>query len=537
MAEQLGQNKPSKRQRLHEIFTIIRKYDIHRGFTPQKFRKMLEELGPTFVKVGQILSMRSELLPEAYCQELMKLRSDVYPMPYELVCKTLQQEYGHKLDEIFSEIDEKPLGSASIAQVHRARLVSGEEVAIKVQRPGVQETMAQDIDIIRHVVRHLSVFIKGEQMVDLRDVVEELWQTFREETNFLTEAHNLQEFGENNQNCVYVKVPKAYPKLCTEHIVVMEYVKGIVISDTAQLVEQGYDLQEIGTKLVDNYAQQVLDDGFFHADPHPGNILIAGGKIVFLDLGMMGRLSSRNKEILRSMMLAVATHDIAALKDGLLQFNIADNAQDIDHTQLLDDVDMIVKTYGSCDLEDLDLGAFLAHIVTMARRNGIELPGTLTMIARGLVTLEGVVDEFLPGTSIIKIISQHVAAHEDVKDVLKKEIVDFGEEGRSALHGALKAASQANLAMEMLTRGQLKFNMDFAGSEDPVEDLSHIADRLTLGVIIAGLLIGSSIVYFAHIQPIVWGVPLFGFLGYVLALVISLLLVHDIFKRNKHKKR
>jgi ubiquinone biosynthesis protein len=264
-------SRGKKAARLREMLSIASHYDVFHGPTPVTFRKLLEELGPTFVKAGQILSMRSEILPESFCDELTKLRTDVEPMDRELVLDTLRSEYDTPIEDIFDAIDDVPLGSASVAQVHKARLVTGELVAIKVQRPHVQEIMAQDISIMRSVARRASHFMGDEQFLDLQSVVNELWQSFREETDFLVEARSLEEFRRNNADCKFVDCPKPYPKLCTEHVVVMDYMEGISIDDTERLVAAGYDLKEIGVKLVDNYTKQMIDDGFFHADPHPGS--------------------------------------------------------------------------------------------------------------------------------------------------------------------------------------------------------------------------------------------------------------------------
>lgn len=528
-------SKAGRRARIREIFSILRRYDILHGLTPVKLRKMLEELGPTFVKAGQILSMRSEILPERFCRELTKLRTNVEPMPYETVVATLEAEFGRPIGEVFSSLDPEPLGSASVAQVHRATLLTGEDVAVKVQRPHVQEVMAQDIDIMRSVARHAGRFMKGEQFLDLQSVVEELWENFRDETDFIVEAKNLREFRENNAECVFVDCPKPYPALCTEHVVVMDYVRGITISSPKELVAAGYDLTEIGTKLVDNYSQQVLDDGFFHADPHPGNIIVSGGKIVFIDLGMMGRLSAHYRSIMRDMMFAVAEHDTPRLKDGLLRFSTSRDLEDIDHAQLLQDLDIIVEDFGSTNLDELNLGEFLNAIITLARKNGIELPGTVTMIARGMVTLEGVMDEFLPGVSMIQIISNHIKAHDDIESLVRKEVRDLAMESRAATHGVLGAAAESKLAMDMLTRGQLKLNLDVVGSKDPIDDLSHMVDRMTMGVMCAGIFVGSSIVYYARIEPVIFGIPILGFVGYLCAVYLAFHIARDIAKRNRHR--
>lgn len=529
-------SRGARRKRLREIFGILRKYDVVKGLTPQKFVSMLEDLGPTFVKAGQILSMRSEILPEPFCKELEKLRTDVEPMTYGTVLEVLEHEYDKPVAELFEVIDEKPLGSASIAQVHRARLTTGQDVALKVQRPRVREVMGQDIEIMRTVVRHLSPFMGGDQFVDLKSVVSELWDSFNEETDFLVEAKNLQEYRSNNAEIRYVTAPKPYPELCTQHVLVMDYIDGISISDPRAIVAAGYDLTEIGTKLVENYAKQVLDDGFFHADPHPGNVMVAHKKIVFIDWGMAGHLSSYYRSILRSMLLAVASHDSASLERGLIELS-ENHSLDIDHAALLAELDNILDTYGTMDLRDLDLGAFLSDLIGLARRYAIELPGAMTMIARGLVTLEGVIDEFLPGVSMIEIIEHHLEDTQDVQQMAAEELKELALQSRKALHGTLEALSQAGLVTDMLTRGELKMNLDFSGSQDPIEDLSHIADRLTMGIIIAGLLIGSSIVYFAGASFTIMGVPLLGFLGYLLAIGLSVYMVRDILKHDKKRRK
>ncbi|SER33780.1 ABC1 kinase family protein [Parafannyhessea umbonata] len=527
--------RAKKTARLAEILRIASHYDIFRGLTPLTFRKLLEELGPTFVKAGQILSMRSEILPESFCHELTRLRSNVEPMDRELVLETLRAEYREPIEDIFDAIDDVPLGSASVAQVHKARLATGELVAVKVQRPHVQEIMAQDISIMRSLARRASRFIGDAQFLDLQSVVDELWQSFREETDFLVEAHSLEEFRRNNADCAYVTCPKPYIKLCTEHVVVMDYVEGISIGDTRKLSSLGYDLGDIGRKLVDNYASQMLDEGFFHADPHPGNLLVSGGKIVYMDLGIMGRLSSHDRAALTEMVEAVALRDAARLKSGLLRFSVSD-VSDVDHPGLLADLDGIIADFGEADLCDLDLSAFMNALISMARKNGIELPGTVTMLARSLVTLEGVVDELLPGTSIVEIVREHIKAHSDLADSAKAEARRLSRASLAATRGLLDAAAQSSTAMNMLTRGQLRMNLDLVGYEDPVGDLARSADRLTMGIVIAGLFIGSSVVYYARIKPVIFGVPVIGFVGYVVAFLMGVWLVRSIMSEGKRRR-
>lgn len=526
----------SKLRRLAEIAGIVRRFDVLHGLTPVKLRLMLEALGPTFVKVGQILSMRSEILPQNFCDELAKLRADADPMPYLTVLQTLSQEYRRPIEEIFDHIDATPLGSASLAQVHRATLLSGRDVAVKVQRPGVRETMAQDVSIMRSLARMASRVVSSAQVVDLRGVVEELWETFEAETDFLLEARNLAEFKRFCAPYRYMDCPRPCMELCTEHVVVMDYVEGISVSHTRELREAGYDLKEIGTKLVDNFAAQILDAGFFHADPHPGNIIVADGHIVLIDLGMVGRLNQRTRSVLREMIFAVASQDSPQLADGLLRFS-GSKTDPEDYSSLLTDLDDIVKEFGTVELGELDIAQFLAALTQMAQRHGIELPSTITTVGRALITLEGLLDEFIPDVNMIEIISNHIASSSGAKDTVKSELTSLGVQGRRALHGALETLSESRTAMRMLTRGQLRVNMELVGSQEPFAMLSDMVNRLTMALIVVGLFVGSSIVYFAGMKPIVFGIPVVGFMGYVVAFVLSAWIVFDIYFKGRRKKR
>lgn len=523
--------RKSKMRRLHEILGVARRYDaLH--LTPVSMRRMFEDLGPSFVKAGQILSMRSEILPQEYCDELAKLRADADPMPFTTVISTLNRELGRPVHEIFKEIDSTPLGSASLAQVHKATLLDGTQVAVKVQRPGVRETMAQDIDIMKSIVKRIKRFSHNNQIVDLDGVVRELWDSFREETDFMNEAQNLLDFRAFSENYAYLSCPKPYMDLCTPHVVTMDYIEGIPISHPERLIAAGYDLAEIGTKLVDNYAAQVLDAGFFHADPHPGNIIIADGKIVFIDLGLMGRITPKVRNLLKDMIFAVAARDSHKLMDGLLRLTDAKRMSPAQTSSLLEQLDRIISEYGTVDLQDLDVAEFINSLIRLCTRFNLEVPGNITMIARGLVTLEGVLDEFLPDANMIGIIKDHIANSTSAKQTIKTEVTSLGTEGLHALHSTLALLSEANEATHMLTRGELKANMELVGSEGTIRQLSSMVDRLTMALIVVGLYIGSSIVYYAGIKPLVFGIPIIGLMGYVVAFILSVWIVIDIFVQS-----
>lgn len=519
-------------RRMREILGILQKHHFLKGFTPEEFRLVLEDLGPSFVKIGQTLSTRSEILPKAYCDELSKLQMECDPLPFHEILAALRDIYGAECENIFDSIDPNPLGSASLAQVHKARLVTGEIVAVKIQRPGVKATMAQDIDVMRSVVRRASHFMKDAQMVDLRAVVEELWATFLEETDFDREAANLEEFARLNADVVFIDSPKVYRHLCGEYVLVMEYIEGIPILEAQRLRDAGYDLEEIGNKILDNYATQVLDHGFFHADPHPGNLLVRGGKIVYIDLGIMGRLSPRDRAGLSSIIRAVGMQSATELKEALLAFAIAKDNARIDHPRFLADLDSLLRDYGSVDVVDIDIGQFLNDILQLTRSCKVTLPSSITSVARGLVSLEGTILPYIPNTNMVTIINDHIKRSQSPEDVARETLEDAVLSLRAASKGASDAAHYAGEMLKMAARGQLKVNMEMLGSQVPMDRISAIVNRLTLALITAGLFIGSSMLAQSAMEPRWLGVPVLAFFGYLGAGLISVWIIIDIIRRK-----
>lgn len=525
-------NRKTRAKRLREISSILRKHKFLRGFSPEEFRAMLEDLGPSFVKIGQTLSTRSEILPKAFCDELEKLQTACEPLPFDEMLAALDAQFGSLREQIFVTIDPTPLGSASLAQVHRAVLESGEIVAVKIQRPGVKETMALDIDIMRMLARQAARFMKDEQMLDLRDVVEELWATFLEETDFRREAENLAEFARLNEDVAFIDCPKVHPELCSEYVLVMEYIDGIPIYDTEGLMEKGYHLEEIGSKMLDNYATQILDHGFFHADPHPGNVLIRAGKVVYIDLGNMGKLSARDRAGFGDIIEAVGKLDSSELKEALMRFAVSKDNAVIDHTRFLADLDLLLADYGSCDVSEIDIGAFLNDILALTRQCKVTLPSSITSVSRGIVTIEGTVGPFIPNLNIVAIINDHIRHSKSDRDELIRALEDLTRSLRSSATGSLDALTYSGDALKMLTRGQLKMNMEVLGSEAPLARISKIVNRLTIALIIAGLFIGSSMLSLSTMEPRLLGVPVLAFFGYLGAAVLSLWIVYDIARRK-----
>lgn len=530
--QQFGLTRKSRNKRLHEIIGLVRKYKVMDGITPAHFRDMLVDLGPSFVKIGQMLSLRSEILPQAYCDALATLQMDADPLPFKEIEHALENIYGERFSSIFSNIDPKPLGSASLAQVHKATLSNGDVVAVKVQRPGVRATMAQDIDVMRSVAKRLSRFMKDNQMVDLRDVVEELWSTFLEETDFTKETQNLHEFALLNKDVAYIRCPMPYLEYCSEEVLVMEYIEGTSLRDTDKLVELGYDLEEIGMKALDNYATQILDFGFFHADPHPGNMFIKDGQIIYLDLGIVGRLNPRDRARFGEIIEAVGAKSATRLKDALISFSVDHDLRGIDHPRFLAELDIILEGYGSCDVADIDIGGLLNDIMLLTKQCKVTLPPSVTAVSRGIVTIEGTLSEYIANSNIVDIINDHVMRKKDPKKELQKLVQDTVISLSNSGRGLATSAEYAGETLKMLSRGQLKMNMEMLGSDEPIKKVSRIANRLAVSMVIAGLLVSASLMTSLDMPKII-GVPVLSFIEFVSAFILTIMVAIDIYRKPK----
>ena len=505
------------RTRLKEITSVLHKYGITRGITPQKLRMILEDLGPTYIKIGQIMSLHSDILPKRYCDELMRLRSEVTPMEFPEVKEVIEQAYGCPWNEIFAFISDTPLGSASIAQVHRAELLSGEQVVIKVQRTGIYEIMARDIGLLRKAVKLMPpISLKG--MADFDQVLDELWNVTREEMNFLTEASNMEEFARRNEDVVYVRTPKLYQEYTTMHVLVMEYIEGSAIDDKEKLLSGGYDLEEIGIKLIDNYIKQVMEDGFFHADPHPGNVKVQDGKIVWIDMGMMGRLTERDKELIGKAIRGIAENDIGMIQEAVMA--LGEFKEKPDQSVLYEDISELMSKYGSLDMGEIDVAEVMMDLMEVMKENKIRMPHGLTMLARGLTNMEGVLADIAPQINMIEIASRHIA-ESMWKDLdWKKELKHAGKNLYRSMHKAVEVPGLAADALHGLMKGQTRVNLDLHVSNDLAHLLRRLVRNVVMGLWVMALLISSSIICTTDMKPKIWGIPAIGVIGYLFAFAI-----------------
>lgn len=526
----MSNGKPEYRQRLREITKVLRRHGITGGVTPKKLRLILEELGPTFIKLGQIMSLHSDILPKRYCDELMQLCSDVSPMPFDEVMEVIEAAYGFSPKEIFAEIEKLPLGSASIAQVHRAVLKNGDRVVIKVQRRGIYETMSRDIGLLHRAVRFLPP-VSFKNMVDFDMVLDELWAVAQEEMNFLLEAANMEMFADNNKDVAFVRTPMLYKRYTTARVLVMEYIGGIRIDDKKALLADGYDLNEVGSKLVDNYIKQVMEDGFFHADPHPGNVMVDGGRIIWMDMGMMGRLSAHDREMVGKAVRGIAASDAGVIQEAVLA--LGEFKEMPDQSRLHEGISNLLSKYGQTDMGKIDVAEATMSLMEVMKENHIAMPHGLTMLARGLAHMEGVLVKIAPDINMVDIASAHMAGmlfkEKDLKKLLKRGTKTVYK----SFYKMLEIPSLAADILEGYLKGQTRVNMDLHASDDLARLLRRLVRNIVMGLWVMALLISSSIICTTGMKPEIMGIPALGAFGYLVAFgIVMYVLIKHIFSKR-----
>ncbi len=511
--------------RFKEIRAVLAKNNITRGISPEKLRIILEELGPTYIKLGQLMSMHSDILPKRYCDELAKLNYDAPPMPFSEVKEIIEESYGCPASEVFEWIDEKTLGSASIAQVHRAKLKKKDEdgnyleVIIKVQRRGVYEIMSRDISLLHRLVKLMPPVGDIKNIVDLDMVLDEMWDVAREEMDFLNEAHNIAEFKRINKDIKYVDCPDMYIEYSTDKVLVMEYVGGCSIDDVEYLTANGYDLNEIGEKFVNSFIKQVMDDGFFHADPHPGNVKICEGKIVWIDMGMMGRLSDRDRRLMVRGVRSIAMHDIQATVNAVLDLGDIQGTPDRD--KLYVEIKNFLDQYGSIAFGSLDIAAALQCLMDIMKENGIALPHGMTMLCRGLAHVQGVLAIISPDINMMQIATNRITDDFIQNLDIREEFNKYGRAFYRAMDRGIEIPALTSQVMKEYLAGQSKVTINLNPSKEFDELIYSSIRNMVIGLGVAALLIASSVMCTTSMEPRIFGIPVLGAVGFSFAMIVS----------------
>lgn len=488
--------EPDTNGRLKEIIAILKKFNYDRGITPEITVRILQDLGPTYVKIGQIASQQTDYLPREYCDALASLRSKVAPMDIATVRAQIEKYLGKPVDELYASFDEKPLGSASIAQVHKATLSDGTVVAVKVRRPGIVDTVARDFALIEKI---LHKFVKKPVGgIDLESFIVELEKTSMAELDLTNEANNLDRFWNNNSGREHVKSPRCYRELTCEAVLTESFVSGKEVSDTEYLETLGDDERErIANLVADNFASQVLTDGFYHADPHSGNVLIQDDGIEWIDFGMMGILSSKHRQLLIDIVTSVVMHDAYGLKRAVMQ--VARPKGEIDHGAMLEMCEGMCSQFSGTDFGDFELGDLMDSILDSLQEQNYDVDPFLTNLARGIIAVEGTVKTLSPKVNILNAFMTKVNIGMDIdlskldKDSLKDLNPDIALKLMQLAKGITESSTKTAETLDMLEKGQIKVRTDFAFEEKALETVTRYSKYAIKAMIIVAVLIGSAI--------------------------------------------
>lgn len=497
--------------------------------TPHKVRLMLQELGPTYVKLGQILSSRSDLIGEAWTSELTRLQDEVPPVAFEEVRKTIEEDLGKPLEELFLTFEPEPIAAASIGQAHRAVLMDQNPVVVKVQRQHIYHRVQSDIEIMREIAKLIETRLGWGKRYDIINVVEEFARTLMEELDYRNEAANARRLSHNMENQPNVHVPFIYSDLTTKRVLTMEDVRGVRIDDLAQLDGAGINRPLLANVFISSIFQQLLLDGFFHCDPHPGNLLVGldKGTLNYIDLGQMGSLLPEQREQLCDMVGAVIQRDSKEVTRLLML--MGNPHQKVNKLVLRRSVDHILYRYLEDSLENISLAALFREVLSIVFESGLRLPAEFSMGIKTLVQGEAVARLLDPNIVIIdiarKVAKQILWQRLDPRLITKQT----NDAAREALHLIRTLPHTTESIMLQLENGTFHIGLNVSDFGRQVDRISGITNRMTVGLIFMGSFIGSAIAMSVSPQTSWPIIPIIGVVGFIVSLVLGGLLAWLVF--------
>lgn len=496
-----------------------------------RVRLALQELGPTFVKLGQVLATRVDIFPPNWIAEFSKLQDSVPPEPFEALLPELEKTLGRSPFEVFRDLNTEAIAGASIAQVHLARLQDGTPVVLKIRRPNVRSRIDADLRLLAHLARLLESEMPESRRIQPGKIVAQFAKSLRSELDLALEGRNTDRFARNFADDPDIIFAKVHWEFTSEQMLVMEFIDGIPGNDLDSAVLSGLNLKKLGARGADAVLKMVLIDGFFHADPHPGNVFyLPGNRLAIIDCGMVGRISVERRNQIADLLAALVSKDIEALRDILIAW--AGDAP-IDDAKLAADVDELIFNYESAPLKHVRFGVLLNDLTTVMRENHLTVPPDLTMLFKALITLEGLGRQLDPDFQIVHHLTPFV----------KKVIVDrympksLAKRGWRNLSGLFALATDLPRDISRLLRearrGRLKIDLDLKRLDHFGHQLDHSTNRLTLAMVTSALIIGSSIVMTVKGGPTLFGLPAFGFLGFFVASVFGIALIISIMRSGR----
>lgn len=506
--------------------------------SPAKMEELaadVEKLGPTFIKLAQLLSTRADLLPQPYIDALTRLQDNVGPFPFTEVEQIVNTELGVRISKAFSEFESRPLAAASLGQVHRAALRGGREVVVKVQRPGIREEMTKDLEVLGEIADFLDTHTEAGRKFEFASFLEEFRKSLLQELDYRLEARNLVTFADNLREFERIVVPHPVEDYTTSRVLTMDYVRGRKITTISPLGKLDLDGYQLAEHLFQAYLQQILIDGFFHADPHPGNVFITDDRrIALIDLGMVARVNPRFQENLIQLLLAISEgHGDDAAE---ITIKVGEPKLDFDEKGFRRAVADLVLANQNAQLENLDSGRVVLRITQIAGDNNFRLPPEFTMIAKTLLNLDQVVHtldpKFDPNFAIRSYsnvlmqrrVEKSLSAGNIYGTVL--ELKEFAE----------KLPSRVNQLIDTLSTSGIKIDVDAIDERSLLASLHKIANRITVGLLLASLIIGAALMMRVETRFTILGYPGLAIIFFLLAAAGALVLVFNImFKDEKDK--
>jgi ubiquinone biosynthesis protein len=487
---------------------------FHEESPAVRLRLVLEELGPTFVKFGQLLSLRPDIIPESYIKELNKLQDSVSPVNFLAIQKQLQKELSRPVEEVYKEFALHPMASASIAQVHSAVLLNGQEVVVKIQRPSITRVIESDLDILRYFAILIERRIPELKVFNPVKLVEEFSRTIKKELDFTREGRNIDRFIENFKHEPTVHFPKVYWDYSTEKILTMEKIRGIKISNVDEIEKSGLDKVEIALNGARGILKQIFIDGFFHGDPHPGNIRVLENNVIaYLDLGIVGRLDDEAKQKIADLIISIMNKDYSKMVDILFNMGIL-NASSIKRGIKRDIVEFIDKYYG-LSLKQLSIAKIVKEIFQLMKHYQILLPTDYIMMFKALVTAEAVGRKLNPDFNLNEEIKPYA------RELMKKKFSVFGAWNETSdiltefINLAKILPKETKYILKKIKAGTLKIEFEHMGLENLINTFNKVSIRISLSLVIAALIVGSSLIMQTDKGALLFDFPMLGMVTFI----------------------